>query len=107
MEKNGEVFLKPSEIIETKLFVWYITLIRDEITLFSNESYLYFDKESDTAKYKAMENFKYEKIGNNYLIYFKNKKNVLTVEGNNLVFKEEKSNCKDQLFDFIDDYHAY
>ena len=61
MDENGEVICKPSELIETERFIWYITLINDEITLFSNESYFYFDKKSDAAKYKAMEIFKYEK----------------------------------------------
>ena len=75
--------------------------------MFSNDSYLYFDKESDTALYKAMENFKFEKKGINYLIYFKNKNNVLTVKGNNVVFEKENNNYKDQLFEFIDDYHKY
>ena len=107
MEKNGEAIFKPSGKINTELFIWYITLINNEITMFSNESYLYYDRKSDTAKYKAMEYFKYEKKDNNYLIYYQNKKNVLTVKGNNVAFEEEKNNSKDQLFEFIDEYHKY
>ena len=107
MEKNGEPCFKPAgeKKIETDIFIWYITLINDEITLFSKESYLYFDKNSDVAKYKAMEKFKYEKIGKNYLIYYKNKNNVLTVKGDKIGFEKENSNKSNQLFEFIDEYN--
>ena len=73
MDKNGEPNLFSSETIETDKFIWYITLINDEITLFSNNSYLYFDKNSDVAKFKAMEKYKYEQKGKNFLIYYENK----------------------------------
>ena len=105
--ENGNPIFKLSEIIETEKYFWYIILINNEITLFSNESYLYFDKKSETAKFKAMEKFKYEKIDKYYLIYFENKNNVLTIKENNIVFEKEKNNNQDQLFDFIDDYYKY
>ena len=107
METNGEVVMKPSNLIEIEKYFWYIILINDEITLFSNESYLYFDKKSENAKFKAMEKFKYEKKDKYYLIYFKNKNNTLTVKENNLAFEKENIDNKNQLFDFIDDYYKY
>ena len=94
-----------SEVLETEPFIWYVTLLDGEITLFSNNSYLYFDRNSDTAKNKGMERFNYEKRNDYYLIYFKNKNNVLTVNGNKILFtKEENSKKQSQLFDLIDEY---
>ena len=106
MEENGQPSFKPTENkIETDIFIWYITLINDEITLFSKESYLYFDKNSDVAKNKAMEKFKYEQNDKNFLIYYGNKNNVLTVNGDKISFEKERSNKNSQLFEFIDEYN--
>ena len=105
MEKNGEPSFNSTDKIETDKYIWYITLINDEITLFSNESYLYFDKNSDVAKYKAMEKYKYEQKGKNFLIYYENKNNVLTVKGDKICFEKERSNKDDQIFEFIDEYN--
>ena len=97
MEKNGEPIFKPSELIDAEKNFWYIILINNEITLFSNENYLYYDKKSDTAKFKAMEKFKYEIKDRYYLIYFENKNNVLTIKDNHIVFENENTNNQDQL----------
>ena len=105
MEENGDPCFKSSEKIEADKFFWYITLINNEITLFSNESYLYFNKNSDVAKFKAMDIFKYEQKGKNFLIYYRNKNNVLTVKGDKISFKKESSNKDNQLFEFIDEYN--
>ena len=103
--KDGNVELVSSVVLETGPFIWYVTLLDGEITLFSNNSYLYFDRNSDTAKNKGMERFNYEKRNDYYLIYFKNKNNVLTVNGNKILFtKEENSKKQSQLFDLIDEY---
>ena len=94
-----------SEVLETEPFIWYVTLLDGEITLFSNNSYLYFDRNSDTAKNKGMERFNYEKRNDYYLIYFKSKNNVLTVNGNTLIFtKENEIQKQGQLFYLIDEY---
>ena len=106
MNKDGTVELMSSEVLETEPFIWYVTLLDGEITLFSNNSYLYFDRNSDISDNKGMEKFKYEERDNSYLIYFKNKNNVLTVNGNKILFtKEESSQKQDQLFDLLDEYY--
>ena len=106
MNKDGTVELKPSESLETEPFVWYITLLDGQITLFSNESYLYFDRNSDTAKNKGMEIFNFEKREDFFIIFYRNKKNMLTINGNKISFTEENTNQKqNQLFEFIDDLY--
>ena len=104
MDKNGEPCFKSTDKLETDQFIWYITLINNEITLFSNESYLYFDRNSDVAKFKAMEKFQYEQKDKKYLIYYGNKNNTLTVKGDKISFEKEKPNQDNQLFEFIDEY---
>ena len=108
MNKDGKPEFKSSkETLETKKYVWYVTLMNNEITLFSNGSYIYFDMKNDIAKYKGMEIFYYEVINKKYIIYYKNKNNVLTIDGDNLIFTNENPNKKNQLFDFIDEYNKY
>ena len=108
MNQNGTPELKFSKgKIETEKYVWYVTLMNNEITLFSNGSYLYFDMNSDTAKYKGMEIFNYEEINKKYFIYYKDKNNVLTIDGDNLIFTKENPNKKNQLFDFVNEYNKY
>ena len=107
MKQDGIPVFKPSDKIELEEYIWQITLLNNEITLFSNGSYLYFDMKSDTAKYKGMEIFNYEKERKKYFIYYKNKNNVLTIDGNNLIFTKEKPNKNNQLFDLVDEYNKY
>jgi len=105
MNKDGTPEFRPSEKLEAEQFIWYVTLLNKEITLFSNDSYLYFDRNSETAKHKGMEIFNYEEIGKYFFIYYKNKNNVLTVNGNSLIFTKEKEIQKQgQLFYLIDEY---
>ena len=103
MNQDGTPEFKSSEHIEIEKYIWYITLMNNEITLFSNGSYIYFDMKSDTAKFKGMEIFNYQEIKNKYFIYYKNRNNVLTINGDNLIFTKENPNKENQLFDFIDD----
>ena len=105
MNKDGTPEFRPSEKLEAEQFIWYVTLLNKEITLFSNDSYLYFDRNSKTAKHKGMEIFNYEEIGKYFFIYYKNKNNVLTVNGNTLIFtKENEIQKQGQLFYLIDEY---
>ena len=106
MEKNGEPCFKSSDVVaEIDENIQYLTIIGNEITLFSNESYLYFDKNSDIAKYKAMEKFKYEKYEEKNLIYYRNKNYVLTIRGDKISFEKERSEKDNQLFEFLDIYN--
>ena len=80
----------------------------DEITLYSNESYLGADINSKKATgeefMKTYENsYKYEKINENeYLIYYKDKNNVLTVNGTNAILQKENSNRSNQKFRLVE-----
>ena len=108
MDNNRKPYFNSDSKLEITKFAWYITLMGDEITLYSNESYLGADINSKKAKgeefMKTYENsYKFEKINNNeYLIYYKDKNNVLTVSGNDAVLQKENYNKKNQRFKFIE-----
>ena len=49
------------------------------------------------------ESYKFEKIKDNeYLIYYKDKNNVLTVSGTNAILQKENSNKNNQKFKLIE-----
>ena len=101
--ENGKVKFKPCEGLEITPFIWYITIIDNEITLFSNEFYLDFDKNEGIVKgYPYMKRWKYEKKDSYYLIYFEDKNNMLTIEGDKALIRNENKKQNNQLFLFID-----
>ena len=101
--ENGKVKLKSYEGLETNSFDWYITIIDNEITLFSNEFYLDADKNEGIAKgYPYMKRWKYEKRFNNYLLYFDDKNNMLTIDDDKALIRNENKKLENQLFNFID-----
>ena len=71
-------------------YIWYITLMDNEITLYSNGNYLGVNTNSKKAtREEFMKTFKFEKIGkNDYIIYFDDKNNVLTVSGSNAIIQK-------------------
>ena len=78
-----------------------MTLIDNEITLFSNNSYLFVDENSKIVKGdQYMKRWKYEEINKQFLIYYENKNNILTNNGNKAII-DNNNNYK--LFDFVDD----
>jgi hypothetical protein len=85
-------------------FFWHITLIDNEMTLFSNNSYLYYDTKNNIVKgYQFMIRWKFEKENEKYYyIYYENKNNILTANGENVIIKNQKIK-EYQLFDFIDE----
>jgi len=87
------------------LNIWYVTIIENEITLFCNGYYLGInvDLKTITCK-KYMEKFKFEIINNNnYLFYYDNKENILTIDENrNLIIEKEKSDRTNQKFKLIE-----
>ena len=85
-------------------FFWYITLIDNEMTLFSNNSYLYYDTNNKKVKgYQFMIRWKFEKENEKYYyIYYENKNNILTADGENVIIKNQKIK-EYQLFYFIDE----
>ena len=108
MDNNRKPYFNSDSKLEITKFAWYITLMGDEITLYSNESYLGADINSKKATgeefMKTYENsYKFEKINNNeYLIYYKDKNNVLTVSGNDAILQKENYNKKNQRFKLIE-----
>jgi len=105
---NRTPFFNSSCNLDINKFVWYITLMGDEITLYSNESYLGADINSKKATgeefMKTYENsYKFEKINDNeYLIYYKDKNNVLTLSGTNAILQKENSNRSNQKFRLVE-----
>ena len=102
MDKNMNVSFQFKEGKQTNLFVWYVTLIENEITLFSNELYLnYIEEEKKVIGYKYMKRWKYEEIkDNNFMFYFENKDNFLTKDGDKAIVKNK--NKVNQIFELID-----
>ena len=89
--------------METNSFIWYITIIDNEITLCSNEFYLDADENEGIGKgYPYMKRWKCERIINNYLIYFENKNNMLTIDGDKVLLRKGNKKRENQLFLFID-----
>ena len=101
--KDGKVTLKSFQGLETSPFIWYITIIDDEITLFSNDFYLDYDKNEGIVKgCPYMKRWKFELKLKSYSIYFEDKNNMLTINGDKPLIKNENKNQIDQLFIFID-----
>ena len=84
-------------------FVWYVTIINDEITFFSNDLYISLDNNKNIKGSEWMTNWKYEEKNNKFLLYYIDKNNVLTLDGNNARLEKENSNKIQQfeLFDYI------
>jgi len=101
--ENRKVIFKSCEGLEITPFIWYITIIDNEITLFNNESYLDFDKNEGIVKgYPYMKRWKCEKKDSYYLIYLEDKNNMLTIDGDKALIRNENKNQNNQLFLFID-----
>jgi hypothetical protein len=102
MEK-GKVKFEGYEGNDIQQFIWYVTILDDEMTLFSNDSYLFVD-EKNNMEIKGSEwmiNWKYEAKDEKYLFYYKDKNNVLTLSGDNALLKKENNNDV-QLFELLD-----
>ena len=111
--KNKSIFCMDNEKMpyfnsniktDCSLYIWYVTIIGNTITLFSNGRYLganIYTKSVTGEKY--MKIYKLEKINDNeYLIYYDNKDNILTVKGNKAILERENNDRANQKFKFID-----
>ena len=104
MNTNGIVEFVSYEGQNTENIIWYMTLVNNEITLFSNGFYLSIDLESKIAKgYEYMVRWKYQLMGRKYIIYYENKNYILTINSNTAFTLPQNNNINSQLFDFIDD----
>jgi hypothetical protein len=101
MDKDRTVKLVDENEVSSVL--WYITLINDEMTLFSNGFYLNYDEANNKVEgFQYMKRWKVEKEEENYYFYYENKNNILTISGENAIVKNTIIK-DDQLFYFIDD----
>ena len=82
-------------------FIWYITMINGEMTLFSNDLYLTVDNNKNIIGSQWMTNWKFEIRNNKYLFYLNDKNNVLTLNGNIARLESENPN-KIQIFELFD-----
>ena len=105
IDDKKNICLIEQDIVDINLNIWYVTIIENEITLFCNGYYLgtNVDLKTITCK-KYMEKFKFEIINNNnYLFYYDNKENILTIDENrNLIIEKEKSDRTNQKFKLIE-----
>ena len=104
MSNDGKPYFITNYKLDVNSYIWYVTIIKNEITLFSNGFYLganLYSKKVTGEKY--MNTYKLEKIiDKEYLLYYKNKDNVLTVNGNIAIIMEESTYKINQKFKFID-----
>ena len=105
IDDKKNICLIEQDNVDINLNIWYVTIIENEITLFCNGYYLGInvDLKTITCK-KYMEKFKFEIINNNnYLFYYDNKENILTIDENrNLIIEKEKSDRTNQKFKLIE-----
>ena len=101
--KDGKVIFKSCEGLVENHFIWYITIIDNEITLYSNEFYLDADKNEGIVKgFPYMKRWKCDLKVDNYSLYFEDRNNMLTIDGDKALIRNENKNQKNQLFTFID-----
>ena len=105
--KNQNAYLyinQNNELENNENYIWDVTIIDDEITLFLNGNYLDVDKDNESIiGCKYMKIWKFKKINDEYYFIYpkKNNNNILSIEGNLLkVNKEQPGN--NELFQLID-----
>ena len=104
MENNGEIRFKSAISLDIHRYFWYITIFGNEITLFSNGLYLGANIESKKViSEKYMKIYFFEKTNNNqYILYYNNKNNVLTINGSNALFQNLIPGSGYQKFKLVD-----
>ena len=102
--KNRNSFLYIKKDKNNKNYVWDVTLINDEITLFLNGYYLDVDEDQENITgCQFMKVWKFKKIKDCYAFIYPNKKinNILSMEGH--IFKVNKAKIeKNEIFQLID-----
>ena len=102
-DKQNPSFNSSSQL-NVNLYEWYVTMIGNEITFYSNGSYLGADESKGKAKGEPfMKRYNYEKIDNmEYIFYYENKNNILTIKGNNAILQKENYNRTNQKFKLLE-----
>ena len=103
MDTKRIISLRSAVNLDINLCIWYITLIGNEITLFSNGNYLGVNiEQKKVIGDECMHIFIIEQLNNNeYLIFYKDKNNVITINEDKLEIKKEKSKMLEQIFKII------
>ena len=107
MNENRNVsfgFIQKIDNSNINLYLWYITMVRNEITLYSRGNYLGGNLQQRTALGdKYMQRFNFGKINNNeYIIYYQNQNNILTMYGNYATLQNPNPNWNNQRFQFFE-----
>ena len=101
LDKKGNIIFIKEEQISNYSYIWYITIIDNEITFFMNQFYLGIDQKNKIViKEEYMKIWKLVIIKKNYLFYFGNKNFVLT-DNNKALVQRENKNYQDQLFSLV------
>jgi hypothetical protein len=104
LNENGAFFYNADKL-DINAFVWYVTIVENRITLFSNGFYLGADLNYKYAKNSEyMERFFFEKINNSeYMFYYLDKYNVLTEDRiEALIQKPDPKNRANQVFKLVE-----
>ena len=88
--------------VTVNYYKWYVTMNGNEITLFSNGSYLGANLQQATGE-QYMQRYCYEKVtSNEYIFYYGNKNYVLTIFRNQAILQNENFNRMNQKFQLIE-----
>ena len=105
MEEDGNISLKSAFQLNVNSYIWQVTILDDELTLFSNDRYLgaNIDEEKVTSE-EFMKRFKFKKYNNGqYLIFYNDLDHVLTANWDKMIISKQKSDNEGQLFKLIED----
>ena len=104
------IFLPQKNINDNYSYIWYITILYNEITFYNNQFYLGINpKEKKVVKEEFMKKWKFNIIEKTsyYFFYYENESNILTENNNQaLIQKEIDKRYYNQLFvisDIIED----
>ena len=103
MNTDGSVKFTSYEGKDIDILFWYSIILNNEITFYSKNYYLSFDESQKKVNgYKFMKRWKYEIDNSNFIIYFENKNNILTLNGEKAFITGLNNNKENQIFQFID-----
>ena len=107
IDKDGSISFKKLDYLDINLYEWYVTINGNEITLFSNGYYLGADTQGKIARVNQyMERYFFETSNHyEYSFYYKNKFNILSVNGTNAILSDinnKNINKNNQIFKLIE-----
>ena len=105
VDKNRNVFLEFLGGKELDPYFWYVTIIDDEITFYSNDSYLGVNEKGNKINGEPfMKRWKFEKINeDSYIFYYEDKQKTLTGNNDKIFLNVFNKNNMEQYFKLIDE----